>query len=264
MLENAGSIGARAPIPLKYILFTFLGVTLLEVLCDIFIIPYSVAIGLLCIEVGAILAFPLITLRLLGFHFKKLLPFRNPGGKRLVVAVILTLAGAVILAYIRVASYQLMPGGLNLIGNSSNVMIAYGWNDFFMKLVLLCIIAPFCEEILFRGLIQGSFRFRFGNWSAILITAILFALMHALSFEPHLYLILGILFSWIYSVTGSLRVPIICHAINNTWALANQIRNFSFPVEETFGLIDVALIAAALTTFIAGAVYLERRGKSRD
>jgi len=255
---------AKAQIPLRYILIIFLCVVGLETLCDIFIMPRSAAIGLLTIEVGAILLFPIIAIRSMGFRLKKLLPFRTPGAKRMMVAIILTLAGGVLLAYIRVLSYQLMPGGLNLIGKSSNMMIVYGWNDFFMKLVLLCLIAPFCEEIFFRGIIQGSFKLRFGNWNAILITAILFALMHSISFEPHLYLILGILFGWIYSVTGSLRVPILCHAINNTWALTNQISEFSFPLEGIFGIMDIALIVTALTTFIAGVIYLERRGKRRD
>jgi membrane protease YdiL (CAAX protease family) len=86
------------------------------------------------------------------------------------------------------------------------------------------IFAPVGEEIFFRGIIQtglhrlwlprwGSMRHR---WIAIVLTALLFGLMH-FSVYHHIpaLIALGIILGYVYERTGSLLVPIMLHMLFN-------------------------------------------------
>ena len=67
----------------------------------------------------------------------------------------------------------------------------------------LVIIAPLYEEILYRGLVLDVFFERYGKWTAIIISSILFAIAHSLNEEP-LFAVLGALWSGL--VYGYLRI----------------------------------------------------------
>jgi len=91
------------------------------------------------------------------------------------------------------------------------------------------IIAPICEELLFRGLIYGTLK-RFGERIfAALASSLLFALIHGHvpSILPLTILALG--FCIAYERTGCLWVPIAMHAMFNgfnlvmMWMRSNQM-----------------------------------------
>ena len=67
----------------------------------------------------------------------------------------------------------------------------------------LVIIAPLFEEILYRGLVLDVFFERYGKWTAIIISSILFAIAHSFNEEP-LFAVLGALWSGL--VYGYLRI----------------------------------------------------------
>lgn len=54
----------------------------------------------------------------------------------------------------------------------------YRTSDFVMAFACLVILAPVCEEIIFRGWLYGKLRTKMSALPAILITSILFGLMH--------------------------------------------------------------------------------------
>lgn len=80
------------------------------------------------------------------------------------------------------------------------------------------------EELLFRGVIQGSLREHFGAWPAILLASLMFAPIHitALSGGPSAVLVtIGILFlpsivfGYLYEKTGNIVVPAFTHGLYN-------------------------------------------------
>jgi membrane protease YdiL (CAAX protease family) len=81
--------------------------------------------------------------------------------------------------------------------------------------VAVAILAPLLEEFLFRGLLQNSLMPHMPAWAAILLSAAIFAAVHmdAYAFPP--IFLLGAGFGYLYYVTGSLRVCILMHVINN-------------------------------------------------
>jgi len=91
-----------------------------------------------------------------------------------------------------------------------------------------CIIGPFTEEIVFRGVVYGYFRkwgifFYYPKWGiafACCISTIIFVILHhQASFVPFTQIIGGILFVLSYEYTKRIVTPITIHIIGNTMIL---------------------------------------------
>jgi uncharacterized protein len=79
--------------------------------------------------------------------------------------------------------------------------------------------APLSEEFLFRGFLQSALaRTRIGFWWAALIATVLWTTLHAGYSAVGLVevFLIGLFFSWLLWRTGSLWVPILCHAVYNS------------------------------------------------
>jgi membrane protease YdiL (CAAX protease family) len=114
--------------------------------------------------------------------------------------------------------------------------------------VLTCVVAPICEETLFRGFMFRSLENWRGPWPAAVATGLLFGLVHGLS-APAVDLLplalLGFALCLVYLVTGSLYPCIAIHMVNNAIALGS---------DESWGAGKVvALMAGA---FALGALVL--------
>lgn len=83
-------------------------------------------------------------------------------------------------------------------------------------LFLACVVAPIWEEITFRGFLYPFLKSRMGNVLAVLISSLLFALLHqhAASFVP--LTLLGACLALLYERTGSLTASIFLHSIFNS------------------------------------------------
>ena len=81
--------------------------------------------------------------------------------------------------------------------------------------VMVVLVGPAMEELLFRGWLLGGLRQAWGDRRALLITSALFAMIHGdLWATPALFL-LGCVFGWVYLRTGSLYVSIALHSMWN-------------------------------------------------
>ena len=93
-----------------------------------------------------------------------------------------------------------------------------------------CIFGPIMEEICFRGLVlDGLLKTRCRPWLAILISALLFALLHGLGANFVTAMLFGILVGWLYWRTGSIIPGIIIHITNNSLTaidISNQTNTF--------------------------------------
>lgn len=85
--------------------------------------------------------------------------------------------------------------------------------------VVIGILAPFAEEVVFRGAILRKLLGMMPNnrhWIAIAISALLFGIVHFnMAQGSHAFLI-GLLLGWMYYRTGSIIPGIVFHWINNT------------------------------------------------
>lgn len=75
-------------------------------------------------------------------------------------------------------------------------------------------VAPVLEETLFRGLLYTALRQWFGFWTAAVVSAVCFAMMHAPASRLPTA-VLGMALAWMYERSGSLIPAIGAHALHN-------------------------------------------------
>ncbi len=102
--------------------------------------------------------------------------------------------------------------------------------DSFLGFVLLfiavAIIAPLGEELLFRGFLQKILEKQWKDVTrAVLITALIFAVIHMNPYWFAQIYILGIILGFLSWKTNSVIPPLILHGMNNTTALLFAIFN---------------------------------------
>ena len=83
-------------------------------------------------------------------------------------------------------------------------------------------MAPILEEILFRGVIQGSAMSRYGAMRAIIISSAAFALIHIMPQQVIYAFVAGLILGYIYWKTQSILSVIIIHAFNNGTAFIQK------------------------------------------
>jgi uncharacterized protein len=82
-------------------------------------------------------------------------------------------------------------------------------------MLVVCVIAPFVEEMLFRGIFLRSFLHLYGKREAIIFSSLLFGIAHLNVYQTLVGLILGSLLAWLYVKTRSLWPCIAGHAVYN-------------------------------------------------
>lgn len=109
-----------------------------------------------------------------------------------------------------------------VFGNPEQDDIAGDFGPIAIQILLIVFLAPFAEEICFRGMLFGGLRTKLPMWAAALGTGVFFGMLHYAtgpSAVPSL-VALGIIFAVVYEKTESIWPPIIMHVVNNAFALA--------------------------------------------
>ena len=126
------------------------------------------------------------------------------------------------------------------------------------------LLAPLAEEMVFRGAILRSLlRWKSNPWIGIVISAILFAVIHMNPAQmPHAFLI-GLLLGWMYWRTDSIVPGVVYHWVNNTVAyiLYNIYPNPDLTLVELFGSEQKVLMALgfSLLIFLPSLYQLNQR-----
>jgi membrane protease YdiL (CAAX protease family) len=95
--------------------------------------------------------------------------------------------------------------------------------------VVICIVAPFVEELTFRGL-GYSLLVRYGRWTAIILVGVAFALAHGLVEAFPFLFALGSALAYLRSRVNSVVPGMIVHGLFNATALAVAVSGK--PVQE--------------------------------
>ena len=109
--------------------------------------------------------------------------------------------------------------GIEPQGMKQVVEIVREPHQLMLSLLLLAVLAPFVEELIFRGLLYGWIAGRWGGLPAWIVSSIAFAAAHYEPAHAILVLPLGVLFGWLRRRTDSLLPSLVAHVINNGFAL---------------------------------------------
>lgn len=119
--------------------------------------------------------------------------------------------------------FPLMYGG-NIIGNVLSMILSGGsaenpLNNFalqnsWIKVLVMVVLAPICEELVFRKLLIDRAA-RFGEKTAMIFSGVCFGLFHMNLFQFFYATALGILFAYVYVRTRRIQYTILLHMIIN-------------------------------------------------
>ena len=119
-----------------------------------------------------------------------------------------------------------------------------------LQFIVICVVPGFCEEFLFRGAILTN-CLPFGRTSALIISSLLFAVMHQ-NFDQLLYTFMaGMVMGLIYERTGSIWPSTILHICNNFLSVISATVASKMGIGES-GTLTLILIESAV--FAVGTV----------
>lgn len=103
-------------------------------------------------------------------------------------------------------------------------LVPDGWDSsraapFVANFVVVAVVAPFVEELTYRGLGYAAVRDSYGTAAAIVVTAIAFGLAHGLLVALPVLSIFGAILAWLRFKTESIYPTIILHGVFNSAAL---------------------------------------------
>lgn len=131
--------------------------------------------------------------------------------------------------------------------------------------MLMVIAAPVLEEFIFRGIILDGLLKRYSPTKSILVSSLLFGLVHLNPWQFITGFIIGIFSGWVYYRTRSLSFSIIIHAAAN---LTGFLMRFFIDVDSSMnaslldmygGLINLILVIAGSVLIVSVCVYFLRK-----
>ncbi|KRN34371.1 CPBP family intramembrane glutamic endopeptidase [Liquorilactobacillus mali] len=115
--------------------------------------------------------------------------------------------------------------GENQTENNAAIMQLFSQqNSVKLTMVLMVVVfAPICEELFFRALVINTIKLKFFNinWAAVLISGILFGLLHSSDtiISALMYVTMGVILGAIYVKYDNIKLNIAIHTTNNLIAL---------------------------------------------
>ena len=135
--------------------------------------------------------------------------------------------------------------------------------------IMMVIVPPFCEEILFRGLVLGNLL-PYGKGIAVVGSALLFAAMHQ-NFGQFLYTaVAGVLMGILYVESKSIWPSTVVHLLNNLLSFVQMILFSRVSDELVAGRIvlclDLAVMAAGALSIavLACTANAEKKAEPRS
>ena len=203
----------------------------------------------------------LLGIRLSGTGFREACPLPPVPAQTLVLIAVLFLGTDILLSDIDNLTRSFLPPPAVLTELFESLMNTseHPLSSFF----LLVVVAPVTEELLFRGIILRGFLANYSKRRAILLSALLFALMHGNPWQFIPAFVAGVLLAWLLIETGSLIPCLFAHAVANGTAygaglLPVEIPGFTDGMGDAVQFQPFWLNALGVAFVVIGYVALRR------
>lgn len=154
----------------------------------------------------------------------------------------------------------------NMVSSISDEVLA---TPMWMMILSMGLIGPFIEEIVFRGVIFHSYKRTGRIVGSIILSSILFGMMH-LNFNQFAYgAVMGVMFCLLVEATGSVLTSFIAHALFNTievivmYTSSVSVGEADGVVENVVGdqstLVFVGFYLVMAIVFTTAAFYIVRK-----
>lgn len=122
-----------------------------------------------------------------------------------------------------------------------------------VQVICLGILAPVCEELVFRGLMFKRLRAQTGFLLAAIYSTTIFAVIHGNMVQIIYAFVMGMVFTYVYEKYGSVKAPILAHIGANMVSLVcTELDSFGWMLEDPIRIKVVTIVCAA----IASSMYV--------
>lgn len=166
---------------------------------------------------------------------KKLEPFK------VTITILICFSSIYLFApFINLVDYLISLLGFELV---SEFPIAMNSNlELICAIIALAVMPAIAEELMLRGIIFNGLRSKLGDYQAVLISALMFMLMHGSIQQTVYQFMLGVILGFVMLYTNNILYPMILHFLNNFIAIISAyafIKSGAQSNEITFnGAID--------------------------
>lgn len=176
----------------------------------------NLELGLVITQYLLILLPPIMYLFLRKISIKETLRLNKISVKHSLLIVCITL----LMYPTAVVANALFMAILSLLGNLNipELPTANNASQYILLMAIISISAGICEEVFFRGFILAGYE-NLGVKKAIIISSILFGAFHFNLYNLFGPIVLGLVFSYLVTLTNSLYAGIIGHIVNNGFAV---------------------------------------------
>ena len=149
-------------------------------------------------------------------------------------------------------------------------MLEPTWISLILNIFVIGILPAVLEEAVFRGCVLRVLR-PYGDGFAVVISAILFGLMHGNIRQIPFATLVGLILGWLYVTTNSIFWPMLIHFINNALSVIMEYCAFGMSDQGVsvfyggiiYGLAAVGAMSALLILLIRGSqLRIDRRDTS--
>ena len=132
-------------------------------------------------------------------------------------------------------------------------------------ILVMVLIMPVLEEILFRGFILKGLLSNYSPKKAIIFSGTIFGIINL---QPSMIpgaICFGLLFGYIYYKTNSIGITILLHAATNLFGILASYLNHYFgkpnlhTITDLYGDYSILLVVILIVTFIASFWYLFKK-----
>lgn len=139
---------------------------------------------------------------------------------------------------------------------SNSIKIGSEWWEVLISIIFVSILPAIGEELLFRGAVARGLK-RKNYLFAIIISGLMFSIFHGNASQTVHQFLIGMVFAYLYFVTGSLWASIIAHFCNNAFAIILDVIMANTGANEAFVKISVGgQIAIYVVMCIIGLIAL--------
>ncbi len=127
------------------------------------------------------------------------------------------------------------------------------------------VLAPLVEEIIFRGLLQRLVARTWGPWPGIMISALIFGLVHGEPWFLFGLIGVGLVLGFLFEATGSLSLCWAAHALHNAVSLVVMFSGKNSSLQpSSLGFQDWALAGGSLVVLVGLGWWLWKRSGHLD
>ena len=143
--------------------------------------------------------------------------------------------------------------------------------------ITIVIAAPILEELIFRGIILNGLLKSYSPLKSIIISSLLFGLVHLNPWQFIGASIGGILSGWVYFKTKKITLPIIIHMTNNLLAFLGQYFssrnvNLTKSISSEYSLTElyggttnlIVILTVAITIALSSIYLLDKEFRKKE